>query len=91
METQSYRKTLPVVLAATCVALVAFSIALRRDNPVVVEPDTPAVRTAESAVAAFHDGLNQRRYEATCAVAERDAFRGMTGLKCAEDGGRSHQ
>lgn len=72
------------VLGATCLAFAILAVTPRVNAPIVAEPDAMPVRTADSAVARFHDGLNQKQFEATCEVADRTAFRGVSGLGCPE-------
>ena len=72
------------VVGASCLALAIWAVTPRVNAPIVAEPDAVPVRIADSAVARFHDGLNQQRYEGTCEVADPNAFRGVSGLGCPE-------
>jgi hypothetical protein len=78
------RSALLRVAAASLVAFTLWTCQVRRTAAIVDDPDAPAARIAESAVATFHENFNHRRYEAICQAADRNAFRGITGLTCAE-------
>ena len=72
------------ILAAVLLTTTIVMLRDRKTEAVVGEPDSPAARIADSAVVTFHDQFNQQRYESICQAADRNAFRSITALSCAE-------
>ena len=72
------------LLAASCVVLTLCACQIPRTKAVVGDPDAPAARMADSAVTIFHDTFNRRQYQTICQAADRDAFRAITALSCAD-------
>ena len=72
------------ILAALVLTLAIGTFRVGRTRTVVGDPDSPAARIADSAVATFHDEFNHQRYETICQAADPDAFRSITALSCPE-------